>query len=157
MSSSVAGHADPGSLNLTVRTPKMLHFDDRNINQIHEYVPNGTNLKEYILQHFTSPTPEHRTQCIQIGKALARWFRSFCAWTSHPNQTELKTMVAEHTQAQDVKYMITVQFMHERIKQFPGILDELKDVVGDIEKMLLAERESEKGYQVIHGDFWTGK
>jgi hypothetical protein len=157
MSSSIAGNADSDSSpSISVGTPNMIHFDDRNFNQFHEYVPNGTNLKQYVMQHFPAPTPErYKLQCQQIGKALGRWLKSFLEWTSH--QAELTTMVREHKQAQDVKHMITVLFMHDRIKQFPGTLDDLEEVVGDLEKMSLAERESEEGYQVIHGDFWTGK
>lgn len=140
----------------TVQTPKFFHFDEDNANQIQQAVPNGINLKDYVLKHYNAPTSESlQPQCRQIGEALGRWLKGFGEWGA--KQTEHRQLVAKNTFAQDVKHMINFLFLYDRIKDFPAILDDVKDDLAQIEKEALEERKDESQHQIIHGDFWTGK
>ena len=142
--------------NFIVRTPKFFHFDQVNTNQIQEFLPNGINLKDYVLRHYTAPTPQYlQYQCHQLGKALGRWFNGFVKWGAKQNRH--RQIVAQNTFGQDVKHMINFSWLRERIKDFPVILDDAKDILGEVEQMAVAERQDVSKHQIIHGDFWTGK
>lgn len=65
--------------------------------------------------------------------------------------------MAQNDFAQDIKHMVNFSWLHERIKDFPDILDPVKDILGQVEQMAAAERKEVSKHQIIHGDFWTGK
>lgn len=107
-------------------------------------------------QVYREPTPETvRPQCRQMGEAIGRWIRGFVEWSAQ--QADLRQSVGQNTFAQDVKHMINFLWLHDRISDFPEILNDVKDTLAQVEQMARKEREEASGYQVIHGDFWTGK
>ena len=53
--------------------------------------------------------------------------------------------------------MINFSWLYESIKDFPDILEPVKDILSQVEKMAAAERKEVSKHQIIHGDFWTGK
>lgn len=69
----------------------------------------------------------------------------------------MRDMAAKNTLGQDVKHMIYFQWLHDRIKEYPALMEDVKDILEEVEKMSLAERQRECELQLIHGDFWTGK
>ncbi|KAM5354653.1 hypothetical protein ACJ41O_001300 [Fusarium nematophilum] len=150
------GRPDPADAHsFIVRTPKLLHFDEENANQIQEYLPDGIDLKEYVLRYYSSPTPESlQPQCRQLGEALGRWLKGFVEWSAQ--QVDHRRLVAENTFAQDVKHMVNFSWLNDRIKDFPAVLDGVKDILEQVEQMAAAERQDDGNYQIIHGDFWTG-
>lgn len=139
-----------------VRTPKFFHYDEENTNQIHECLPNGIDLKEYVLRHYGVPTSESlRPQCFLLGEALGRWLKGLSEWSAH--QVDQRRVAAENTFAQDVKHMLNFSWLHDRIKDFPAILGDAKEILEQVEQMAAEERQDESKHQIIHGDFWTGK
>jgi hypothetical protein len=146
-----------GTYSFTVYTPKLFHFDEVNTNQMQEAMPNGIDLKTYILQQFPSYTPASpKPQYFQLGEVLGCWLKDFHEWSA--TQTGLRAKVEENSEyAQQIKHMLNFQWMYDRIKEYPNILGGAADVLAKVEQMADAERRGWDKLQIIHGDFWTGK
>ncbi|KAK8136679.1 hypothetical protein PG984_004619 [Apiospora sp. TS-2023a] len=149
--------------NYVVRTPKHYTFPQDPNTQIQENLPNGTNLKVYALEHWsTSPAAEstdvqQQAQARQLGLSLGRWLRAF-----HDNSSELhhhgemRGAVAANGVMQSLKHTINFQWLLDRVAQFPDILTGAVPVFEEVKEMAAAELRDESRLQVIHGDFWTG-
>ncbi|KAK5631913.1 hypothetical protein RRF57_007627 [Xylaria bambusicola] len=144
------------TINLTVRTPRFYHFDEKNSTQIQEILRDGKDLKTYALDTYSANTPDAaRPQCLQIGRALGKWLRNFHTWSA--TQTGLRQTVAENKELQQLKHYINFSWLLDRVGQFPSILSEARDVFEKVKEMAAKELEDENQLQAIHGDFWTGK
>lgn len=151
----------------TVRTPKIYMYDDESKTMVQEYLPNGVNLKDYVLKNLLSPTPEsHQPQCHQIGKALAEYITEFhrrtksetTAWRESNGsraEPELHRVVKHAKDMQWLKHLINNDWLIQRVDQFPEILDEAKGVFEKVKEMALEEMNGD--LSPIHGDYWTGK
>lgn len=148
-------------LQAAVRTPKLLHLvqAEESVTQIHEYLPNGIDLKSYMLKNFGGQSaPAAHEHARRVGVALGHWFRGLVDWSAAQAGGSYHKAVAQNTFAQDIKHMVNYAWLSERVSEFPDILDDVKDVLAEVENMSIQERKDEKGlYQIIHGDFWTGK
>lgn len=150
-----------------MRTPKHYPFPQDPNTQIQEYLPNGTNLKAYALEHWSasssSPAAEsadvQRAQAKELGLSLGRWLRAFHddSSTLHPSQEEMREAIAANGVMQGLKHTINFQWLLDRVAQFPDILTEAVPVFEEVKEMAAAELRDESRLQVIHGDFWTGK
>jgi hypothetical protein len=138
-----------------VRTPKRYLYDDVTNTQIQEYLPSGIDLKTYALQNFPSPTPEAlRPQCHQLGKALAQYITGFNGKTDAKLHEELR----RNKEMQALKHMINYDWLLQRVDQFPGILEETREVFVNVKEQALDELNAAPGeLKPIHGDFWPGK
>lgn len=146
----------PGEINFLVRTPKFYHFDEQNNTQVQEILPNGKDLKTYILGTYSANTPDAvRPQCLQLGRALGRWLHNFHAWSK--TQEGLRRIVAGNTDMRGLKLTINFSWLLDRIEKYPSILGESRDVFEKVRDMATRELEDESRLQVVHGDFWTGK
>ncbi|KAI8663858.1 APH domain-containing protein [Fusarium keratoplasticum] len=153
--SSFGRSASTDIYTFVARTPNFFHFDDNAANQILEFLPDGINLKDYVLQHYNAPTPKSfEPQCRHLGKALGKWLRGFIDWTTR--QVKHRHVVAQSDLGQEIKHMVNFLWLYERIKDFPDILDPVKDILGQVEQMAAAETKEVSKHQIIHGDFWTG-
>ncbi|TGJ87381.1 hypothetical protein E0Z10_g1347 [Xylaria hypoxylon] len=148
--------AIPGdTINFTVRTPKVYHFDEQNSTQIQEILHNGKDLKTYALSTYSANTSDAaRPHCIQLGRALGKWLWNFHNWSA--TQAHLRKTVAENKDLQQLKHLINFSWLLDRVAQFPSILNEAKDVFEKVKDMAAKELEDESRLQAIHGDFWTG-
>lgn len=145
---------------LSVCTPKLLHLHQtqESVIQIHEYLPRGIDLKSYMLKHCGGPsTPASHKHASQIGIALGQWLGGLANWSATQTGGSHHEVVAKNSFAQDIKHMVNYAWLSDRINDFPHILDDVKDVLTEVENMSIQERQDGKAYQVIHGDFWTGK
>ena len=123
--------------------------------QIHEYMPNGVDLKTYILETLAYPSiPSQEPKFKQLGEAMGRWVRSFHDQASH--QPTLVQEVAKNKEAQQVQQLINYQFAVERLQQFPSILTEALPILEDVQKSAAMELTKEP-LQVIHGDLGPAK
>jgi hypothetical protein len=138
-----------------VRTPKCYLYDDATHTQVQEYLPKGINLKEYILQNFSSTTHEAlRPQCYQLGKVLAQYILGFNRMTD----PKLYTKLWKNNEMQDLKHMINYDWLLERIDQFPKVLGGAKEVFVKVKKQALYELlANSEALAPIHGDLWPGK
>ncbi|KAK8034791.1 hypothetical protein PG993_009786 [Apiospora rasikravindrae] len=167
-SSSIGAPTTPSNDNYryVVRTPKHYPFPQDPNTQIQEYLPNGTNLKAYALQHWSasssSPTASEsttdlqQTQARQLGQSLGRWLRAFHDSSELQARAELRAAVASNGTMQTLKHTINFQWLLDRVAQFPDILTEAVPVFEEVKEMAAAELKDENRLQVIHGDFWTG-
>lgn len=151
------GKSDPtDSYSFTVRTAKLYHWDEETTSQIQEYMPNGVDLKNYIIQQYPAPTPDSlKSQCLQLGKALGRWLKDFSEWSAQ--QPSLKLTAAENKFAQQIKQMLTFSWLPDRVKQYPSVLEESQDILEKVERMAAAEQQDESKLQIQHGDIAPGK
>lgn len=156
--------------NYAVRTPRCLLYDDESNTQVQELLPNGANLKAYVLENYPSPTPDSlRPQCHQLGKVLAQYITDFHrrsqaeveAWRTGPAGTpepKLYAALKTQNQMQGLKHMINFDWLQERVAMFPGMLEEAKDVFEKVKQLASEELKGAHGdLMPIHGDFWTGK
>ncbi|KAK7953591.1 hypothetical protein PG996_014483 [Apiospora saccharicola] len=149
--------------NYVVRTPKHYPFPQDPNTQIQEYLPNGTNLKAYALEHWSaSPAAEltdvrQQAQAKQLGLSLGQWLRAFHDYSSELHRRdEMRSAVAANGVMQGLKHTINFQWLLDRVAQFPDILTETVPVFEEVKEMAAAELRDENRLQVIHGDFWTG-
>lgn len=152
----------PDASKILVRTPKLLglHHHQHHIDEIQEFLPNGIDMKQYFLKHFSGdPTPAQHTQARQLGRAVGRWYAGFIAWSSTQRTNDgHRAVVAQSAFGQEIKHMVNFAWLKDRVEEFPEVLGGVADVLAEVEQMHVRERMDEDGkYQVIHGDFWTGK
>jgi hypothetical protein len=117
-----------------------------------EYLPNSIDLKSYAVKYYpTATSASLKPQCLQLGQALGKWLKSF-----HENimqHPEVLKAVAKTDFTLQVKHMINYTWLFERLKTYPAILEEARDIFEQVEKHAATESKS----QINHGDFWTGK
>ena len=138
----------------SVRTPKLLLYDDLSNTQVMEYLPNSTNLKAYINSHLNSATPaELEPHCHALGKALGHYI-SAC---HHNTDDKLRETLKSNSQMQNLKHMINYDWMLDRIGQLPEILGDAKSTFTAVKEMAWKELDHEGELMITHGDLWPGK
>lgn len=152
------------SVRYTLRTPKCYFYDESSNTQVLEFLPNGIDLKNYVLENFSSPTPaSYSARLRQLGKELARWIVGFHQRADQEiadalakgEKSRLYTELENCQSIQKLKFFINYDWLVERIDKFPDILEEARGV---FEEFSEAAREELSGdLKPIHGDFWTGK
>lgn len=117
-----------------------------------EYFPTSINLKSYVLKHLTSVTPDSsQPQFYQLGRALGLWLKNF-----HQIIMQDKEVLRAATSTDfgsQVKHMVNFTWLFDRIKSYPEILGDVKDIFEQVEKVAATESKN----QINHGDFWIGK
>lgn len=142
--------------NFVVRTPELYHFDQASSTQVLEFMSDSIHLKDYAIRNYGSPTPvSYKPQCQELGKAIGRWLRDFVKWSVQ--QVKHRDLVAQNEFGQAVRHMVNYAWLHERIKEYPNILNDVKEILVQVEQMAAAEKDDTDKLQIIHGDFWTGK
>jgi hypothetical protein len=140
---------------ITVRTPKYYDWDEENTNQILEFMPNGTTMKNYVLRHFDSVSPNDPAPR-QLGKSLGLWLRNFTEWSAR-HAAELRPLVIVNEEGKNVRHWVNFLWLAESVKNYPEILGEAKDVFAEVEKAVAEEGRDDSKIQCIHADFWPGK
>lgn len=145
-------------------TPKCYFYDEASNTQILEFLPNGIDLKNYVLTNFSSPTPlSYRPHFQQLGKELAQWIIGFHRKADEDagdaskrgEKSELYAGLENCGFMQDLKFKINYDWLIESIESFPDVLEEAREC---FEEFRSAAQEDRKGdLMPIHGDFWTGK
>ena len=117
-----------------------------------EYLPNSIDTKSYVLKHYPAPTPPtSKPECFELGKALGKWLKNF--HETIMQQPQVLEAVSQTDFASQVRHMINYTWLFERLKTYPNILEEAKEVFEQAENSAATESKS----QINHGDFWTGK
>lgn len=116
------------------------------------------SLKQYALEHYPAPTSEAlKPQCVQLGRCLGQWLRSFHDWSQQPANSGLRELFSRNKEMQNIKKMLNYDRLLQMVGKHPSILEECRDVFQQVADMASAELKDEGSLQVIHGDFWTGK
>ncbi|KAK0637308.1 kinase-like domain-containing protein [Bombardia bombarda] len=141
---------------VSVRTPKLYHFNQESNTQIQECFNQSVDLKTYALRYFSKAGHVSRkSQCLDIGHGLGAWLRSLHDWVVHPEQSQLQETAMSNTALQAVKLKFNYLLLVPTVDRHPSILEEARGTFEQVEMMGKKELES-PDIQVIHGDFWTG-
>jgi hypothetical protein len=127
---------------------------------VQECLSNATNLKDYCRNHFAAAATAteqtaRKDQCLQLGRALGAWLRSFHTWSD--GQAELREVLKGNKELQALKQWINYKQLVQLAEQSPEILGDAKEVFQAVGDATAAELEDEEKLVIIHGDFWTGK
>jgi hypothetical protein len=101
-----------------------------------------------------------KTSALALGNSLGSWLRSFHSWASKPEQAEIRSILSGNQTLKDLKFYINYTWLLDTIEKFPAILEDSRDVfekVRDSAAEELKRTDYDDEYNVIHGDFWTGK
>lgn len=144
--------------NITVKTPRILHFDQETNTQIMEDLPNSLDLKNFLLSELAQDVSESSAR--SLGYSLGSWLRSFHEWGTKQEQRETRELLNQNRTMKDIKFYVNYSMLLDTIANFPGILEESRGVLEEVHKFAAAELKKEDRddeYGLIHGDFWTGK
>ncbi|KXH63613.1 phosphotransferase [Colletotrichum salicis] len=147
---------------ISVTTPKLFYFNEETNTQVQAYQPSPLSLKNYAIQYFAVSTSESTTlepvksQCLDIGKAVGMWLRSFHDWSNSEEQLKFRDLAAGNKEMQTLKQWMNYERLPNSIIRFPDILGDCNDAFADIVDSVKREMVDDKCLQVIHGDFWTG-
>lgn len=133
-------------LSHTVKTPRLLLFQEGSHTQIHEDFCNTTDLKSLVLSDSLA-----QSMATSLGHELGDWLRLFHAWSS--TQT-----LPENLPMQRLKLEITHESFIGILEKFPGVLGENKEVLEMVRNSEIQEfHDPPETWITIHGDFWAGK
>ncbi|KAK4226069.1 kinase-like domain-containing protein [Podospora fimiseda] len=138
-----------------VRTPKIYHFNHETNTKVIEYLDSALSLKDYALKHFVTPDPSRKPFCLDVGKSLGIWLRTFHDWGNKPEQSRLQNVLKQDNCLQTLRHRVYYSALVGDVKRFPDILSDAKEVFEQVEKTA-AEELKREDLVVIHGDFWTG-
>ncbi|KAJ5782225.1 hypothetical protein N7457_003999, partial [Penicillium paradoxum] len=142
---------------ITVKPPRLFHFDRETHTQVLEDLPNSLNLKNYLLSEVSHGTSRASAQ--SLGRAIGGWLRSFHEWTIQPEQEELTSVLNKSDVMKDLKFYINYVMLVDTIKDFPVLLEDSRGVFEEVRDLAAAElkrQDYDDSYGIIHGDFWTG-
>lgn len=136
----------------------MYHFNQDSNTQVQEYLRDAVSLKHYAIQHYAAPTPESlKPQCLQLGRCLGGWLRSFHNWSNGPDNQGFRDILPTDRESQKLKHMINYGQLVQMVDKYPEILRDARDVFQQVSDQAAAETEDLSKLEVTHGDFWTGK
>lgn len=101
-----------------------------------------------------------QTSARALGHSLGSWLRAFHAWASKPEQAGTREILSKNQALKDLKFYINYTWLLDTIGSFPAILEDSRDVFEKVHEFAAEElkrTEYDDDYNVIHGDFWTGK
>ncbi|KAJ6109936.1 hypothetical protein N7486_002171 [Penicillium sp. IBT 16267x] len=142
---------------MTVKTPRVFHFNKETNTQIMEDLPNSLDLKSFLLSELSKGVSESAGHA--LGRSVGTWLRVFHDWAGQPEQAECRSLLAQNESMKDLKFYINYPMLMNTIVNFPGILEESRNVFEELknfaaEEMKKSDQENDIG--IIHGDFWTG-
>ena len=147
----------PTSGAYAVRAPKLHHFNPETNTQIQEFLPDALSLKEYALKHFSlSRDPSRKPLCVDLGRSLGVWLRSFHDWAALPEQSNFRSEIKSNEAMQKIRQFANYSTLVNTVDNFPDILADARETFEKI-RDATAEEITRPDLQVIHGDFWTGK
>ncbi|KAF6815315.1 phosphotransferase enzyme family protein [Colletotrichum sojae] len=151
----------------TVRAPKCYHYDFSTKTQVQEYLPRVVTLKTHCMKTLQTPAGENgqRDYCL-LGKSLAEYIqrahvlmaramRVQAGEGSDENDaTALRRVITHNSEMQKLVHAINYDWLIDRVKQFPEILSDAKDVFVQVKEQALGEIQGGSGnLSVINGDF----
>lgn len=143
---------------VTVKTPRVLHFDADTDTQILEDLPDSVDLKTFLLSSVSSGMSKSSAE--SLGRALGSWLRSFHDWGSNKDQAGCKATLSKNESMKELKFWVNYTILIDTIANFPHILEKSRHVFEEVRDFAAAEltkQDHDDEYGIIHGDFWTGK
>ncbi|KAJ5281117.1 Aminoglycoside phosphotransferase [Penicillium angulare] len=143
--------------NITVQSPRVLHFIHETNIQIHEDLRDSDSLKVFLLERVSKDVSESYSRA--LGHSLGSWLRSFHAWGVKTQQKEIREIVAKNTAMKQLKFYINYPMLLETVDNFSEILGENRTVFEQVRDLAATELKNDAlddTHGLIHGDFWTG-
>ncbi|KAJ5729876.1 Aminoglycoside phosphotransferase [Penicillium malachiteum] len=143
--------------NITVTTPRILHFNAETNTQIHEDLLDSVDLKAFLLEKITSNVSESYSR--SIGQSLGLWLRSFHEWGAKAEQKKTIDIIAKNISMKQVKFYVNYGLLLDTIDNFPGILEENRGIFEQVRDLATTESKNDvidDTNGLLHGDFWTG-
>jgi hypothetical protein len=141
-----------------VKTPCLFHFDKDTNTQILEDLPGSVDLKHFLISDVSRDMS--KTSAQSLGHGLGSWLRAFHTWASKPEQAETREILSKNQALKNLKFYINYTWLLDTIDNFPAILEDSREVLEKVRDFAAEELEGtelDDEYNVIHGDFWTGK
>ena len=135
--------------NIHVTTPRLYQYSSSTNTQILEDYPSSLELKDYMTKHAIPGADITR-----LGIALGSWLKELHAWGSE--QAALKETMKNNQGMKQIKFWVNYGRLIATIDLFPTILEECRDMFGEMKEKYKKEAEEQDG-ELIHGDFWSGK
>ncbi len=140
-----------------VRAPAAYDYERGIETRLMEYLPNSLNVKDYALKNFaSSPDAARKPACLEFGRALGTWLRSFHAWAARPEQAEFQKLAESNRVMSEVKHTANYKLLVDNVEKYPEILADAKETFEKVRDMAAAELDL-PNLQPVHADFWTGK
>ncbi|KAJ9410292.1 hypothetical protein DTO045G8_1755 [Paecilomyces variotii] len=143
--------------NVSVKSPRLFHFNQQTNTHIMEDLPNALDLKTFLRSSAASALSE--PSATAIGHAIGKWLASFHTWGSAPERSDLVVEIQKNQLMKELKYQINYEVLMQTIDNFPDILEASRGVFEKVKclaKEELERKKDEDGIGLIHGDFWTG-
>ncbi|KKK26790.1 hypothetical protein ARAM_000374 [Aspergillus rambellii] len=144
---------------ITVRTPRIFHFNSQTNTQIMEDLPDALDLKTFLISQSGSQTIP-REWALSVGRTLGIWLRSFHSWSSLPEQAEVAAEFDKNKFMKDLKFSINYNNLINMIGTYPELLEESRPILEKVREMAAEELGKTGGgpalFGPIHGDFWSG-
>ncbi|KAJ6141587.1 hypothetical protein N7470_009977 [Penicillium chermesinum] len=128
--------------NVSVKAPRLLHFDREANTQVLEDLPDSVDLKNFLISALSREVSKPTAR--SLGKALG--------------PLPLKKSLADN-KLKGLKHYINYSMLLETIPNFPDILKADASTFARVRDYAAAEPQEDDpnaDYGIIHGDFWTG-
>jgi hypothetical protein len=148
--------------NFLVRTPRLHYFDPKTATQVLEDLVGTIDLKT-VLQSPEVSVLLPPLFAVTIGRVLGSWLRSYHSWVSEPAQAGLKDVPGDNESMRKIRFDISYGAFLDVVQKFPAVWEGSQKLLEQVRDMAITEyakisKDSrEKGWGLIHGDFWTGK
>ncbi|KAJ5663563.1 hypothetical protein N7507_004294 [Penicillium longicatenatum] len=142
---------------ITVKTPRIFHFNKETNTQIMEDLPNSLDLKSFLLSDLAKAVPE--SAGLALGRSVGTWLRAFHEWAGQPEQAGCRSLLAQNDSMKELKFYINYPMLMDTIANFPDVLEESRGVFEELKGLAAEEMkktDQQSGIGIIHGDFWTG-
>ncbi|KAJ5986641.1 hypothetical protein N7451_011006 [Penicillium sp. IBT 35674x] len=143
--------------NITVKTPRILHFDKETNTQVMEDLPNSLDMKSFLLSGLAKGVSKAAGHA--LGRAVGTWLRTFHDWADTPEQRECRSLLVQNESMKQLKFYVNYSMLLDTIADFPDTLEDSRGVFEELKNFAAVEMEKtdqENGIGTIHGDFWTG-
>lgn len=140
-----------------MKTPHLFQFKREANTQILEDLQNSVDLKNFLISGLSRDVQKSAAR--SLGKAMGSWLRAFHNWAASPERADCKKTLQEN-KLKDLKHYINYSMLLETIPRFPGILEADKATFEEIRDFAAADPQDadhRDEFNIIHGDFWTGK
>jgi tRNA A-37 threonylcarbamoyl transferase component Bud32 len=150
---------------ITVRTPRLYHYDQQTYTQVMEHLADSKDLKSWLLSEQGGQSTS-QASARAIGHALGAWIGAFHAWGSQEQQAALRGKMMQNIAMQKLKNMVNYEKLPTMVDTYPHILESSRAIFEQARDRAAAELSSSSStaasdtqnedYGLIHGDFWTG-
>ncbi|OKL63122.1 hypothetical protein UA08_01252 [Talaromyces atroroseus] len=146
---------------ISVRTPHLYHFDQKQNTQILEDLADTIDLKTVLVSPEAGIVLPQSTSTA-IGRAVGAWLRAFHSWTAQPAQANLHKEMAVNEPMRKLRYQISYGAFADVVQKFPDIWVEYGSILNQVQEMAAQEYSQSicdqgvEDWGIIHADFWAG-